>query len=348
MFHPLITPLTTYTYTTDIQDNGTVSATDEERLPPGGFSLRHGFPEWFGRGRRSAAGSRQVSGGQPGPGGFSTPKAKSVGEPLLLSSAQQSPESVYSASAGRGGGRGASAYDVLKYIRSAFTDENILDSLTLGEAGNPGAWHAWRTHRRKLIRLKETDGDGDGEGDAVASDSGKALASQSGARKPGEWNWDGVWEDRVKKSIAASLSEPVLYGASSHPDELVRRPLPSGALLFSVIETNDLAIDSFPGNGGKRSGLGQGKHSSYFREHGLNPTWTGYDFDSLPFCLEIRLLWQAVSLDGQSRRPSFVSTSSKRALISMSTYSLLSSLPAFSARSTFQFQSMHRTQKKAS
>jgi hypothetical protein len=227
MFHPLITPLTTYTYTTDIQDNGTVSATDEERLPPGGFSLRHGFPEWYGRGRRSAAGSRQVSGGQPGPGGFSTPKAKLGGEALLLSSAQQSPESVYSASAGRGGGYGASAYDVLKYIRSAFIEESILDSLTLGEAGNPGAWHAWRTHRRKLMKLKETGGDcdGDGEGDAVASDNGKA-------RKPGEWNWEGVWEDRVKKSIAASLSEPVLYGASSHPDELVRRPSLSGALLF--------------------------------------------------------------------------------------------------------------------
>src|SRR3989337_2223388 len=42
-------------YTTDIQDSGTVSATDEERLPPGGFSLRHGFPEWFGRGARRSA-----------------------------------------------------------------------------------------------------------------------------------------------------------------------------------------------------------------------------------------------------------------------------------------------------
>ncbi len=59
MFHPLITPLTTYTYTTDIQDNGTVSATDEERLPPGGFSLRHGFPAWFGRASRSRQTSAQ-------------------------------------------------------------------------------------------------------------------------------------------------------------------------------------------------------------------------------------------------------------------------------------------------
>src|SRR3954468_18567199 len=62
VFHPLLTPLTTYTYTTGSSDTDTVSATDEERLPPGGFSLRHGFPQWFGRARRSAASSRNVSG----------------------------------------------------------------------------------------------------------------------------------------------------------------------------------------------------------------------------------------------------------------------------------------------
>lgn len=63
IFHPLVTPLTTYMYTTDIQDNGTVSATDDERLPPGGFSLRHGFPDWFGRGNGALreVGKRAVS-----------------------------------------------------------------------------------------------------------------------------------------------------------------------------------------------------------------------------------------------------------------------------------------------
>ncbi|KAI1042900.1 hypothetical protein LB505_001027 [Fusarium chuoi] len=60
MFHPLITPLTTYMYTTDIQESGTVSASDQERLPPGGFSLRHGFPDWFGRGRRSMVEAKQA------------------------------------------------------------------------------------------------------------------------------------------------------------------------------------------------------------------------------------------------------------------------------------------------
>src|SRR5271168_3435100 len=61
IFHPLITPLTTYMYSTDIHDSGTVSATDDERLPPGGFSLRDGFPGWFGRASKSTVNSRQTS-----------------------------------------------------------------------------------------------------------------------------------------------------------------------------------------------------------------------------------------------------------------------------------------------
>src|SRR5699024_3148272 len=72
IFHPLLVPLTTYTFTTGSDDaTDTVSATDEERLPPGGFSLRHGFPHWFGRAKKSAANSatssRNVSGNSPSP-----------------------------------------------------------------------------------------------------------------------------------------------------------------------------------------------------------------------------------------------------------------------------------------
>ena len=193
MFHPLITPLTTYMYTTDIQDNGTVSATDEERLPPGGFSLRHGFPGWFGRGRRS----RQVSGQnaaaqtppRPTPGNASsstTPNSKATppsGTPSFMQTQQKD----------------ISTYDVLRYIRSTFDDEKVLDSVPLEAAGNPGAWHAWGTHRHQAT-----------------------SGATSVPRKPGEWNWEGVWEERVKKGIAASLSEPMLFGNASGADDTVR------------------------------------------------------------------------------------------------------------------------------
>ncbi|WYZ45276.1 hypothetical protein EsH8_VIII_000592 [Colletotrichum jinshuiense] len=254
IFHPLITPLTTYMYTTDIQDNGTVSATDAERLPPGGFSLRHGFPAWFGRGSRSVAGSRQVSGQQQPPmtpargGGPSstttTPNSKATPLGALPGYLDTSRREV-------------STYEVLRYIRSTFDDEGVLDSVPLEAAGNPGAWHAWRTRQRQAGKTfpgdpapqkedttKEAVVDGDEKKEEEQRQEEepappKPSSSSSGAapviarkpvggagagavpRQPGEWNWEGVWEDRVQKGIAASLSEPVLYGTSGGGDDLI-------------------------------------------------------------------------------------------------------------------------------
>ncbi|KAF5503728.1 Protein crossbronx-like protein [Colletotrichum fructicola] len=256
MFHPLITPLTTYMYTTDIQDNGTVSATDAERLPPGGFSLRHGFPAWFGRGSRSVAGSRQASGQQQPP---ATPARGGTS-----SSAATTPSSKATPIGGRPGyldtsRREVSTYEVLRYIRSTFDDDSVLDSVPLEAAGNPGAWHAWRTRQRQAGNVTEDsakrpveaqEGETEekkAEGETAAAD-GQDKAEQpvpeaepaapatpvantikrkpvSGVvptpRHPGEWNWEGVWEDRVQKGIAASLSEAVLYGAASGGDDLI-------------------------------------------------------------------------------------------------------------------------------
>ncbi|PFH60269.1 hypothetical protein XA68_11189 [Ophiocordyceps unilateralis] len=205
MFHPLISPLTTYMYTTDIQVNGTVSARDEERLPPGGFSLRHGFPHWFGRGRRPP----------PGEQTFASPSAQTSRAPSTVGS----PESAARVAPGskRTRTQRVSIYQILKYIRSSFDDEEVLDSLPLEAAGNPGAWHAWRTHRRALGRLA----------DAKPTTE---TSSRDSIQAP-EWNWDGVWEDRVTKGIAASISDPVLYG-STGPDELIR---------FLAMEESDIA-----------------------------------------------------------------------------------------------------------
>lgn len=221
IFHPLITPLSTYMYTTDIQEGGTVSATDEERLPPGGFSLRHGFPSWFGRGSRSIKptvaslhssmlqtprSSRAMSSGDRD-SNSSTPNSQ-----IAVSDASPSSESPSHIEDSKFNPRNQGAnsfmdvhkreiltFEVLSYIGSSFDDENVLDSVPLEAAGNPGAWHAWRTHRG-YHALPEGD---------------------PAARKPGEWNWEGVWEERVKKNIAASLSEPVLYGGAGAGDDTV-------------------------------------------------------------------------------------------------------------------------------
>ncbi|CAK7212202.1 hypothetical protein SEUCBS140593_001437 [Sporothrix eucalyptigena] len=262
IFHPLITPLTTYTYTTDIQDNGTVSATDEERLPPGGFSLRHGFPTWFGRGNRNKRLSGQHQIQQQGTAASSSPLRPQTPprSTAASGSAQSTPNSSAASpfgkrdggSATRSGGRDTvgsasvysdvastpsyvqtrsranevSTYDVLRYIRSTFDDESVLDSIPLEAAGNPGAWNAWRTHQRQKAKKN-----GSGGSDA-ATDAGKASeTAPEPPRKPGEWNWEHVWEERVKKGISTSLSDPVLFGSAGAADDVIR---------FLSMEDNDI------------------------------------------------------------------------------------------------------------
>jgi hypothetical protein len=191
VFHPLLTPLTTYTYTTGSSDTDTVSATDDERLPPGGFSLRHGFPHWFGRARRSAPNSRDVSGStMSSPARDATLARTMPGDPPAIA------EDV-------------TIVKILDYMRSTFTEESVLDSLPLEAAANPGAYHAWRTYRAPVLQSQYSP----------TTSASSALPEQAGEtgtlgrnRRPGEWNWEGVWEERVKKAIRASLSEPVLFG----------------------------------------------------------------------------------------------------------------------------------------
>jgi hypothetical protein len=200
-------------YTAEVQDDGSVSATDVERLPPGGFSLRHGFPTWFSRGRK-IAGERQSSGQQSvtqtpprqpevslSSGGTSTSKSSAVGESPGYAETDRVD---------------VSTFEVLQYIRSTFDDENVLDSIPLTAAGNPGAWHAWRTHQIGNGKVFD-DIPGGGSG----NDGSGSATSAVPTRRPGEWNWEGVWEERVKKAISASLSEPVMYGGIGAADDVV-------------------------------------------------------------------------------------------------------------------------------
>ena len=93
-----------------------------------------------------------------------------------------------------------SIIEVLRYMKAAFDEENILNTLPLEAAGNPGAWHAWQAHRRNT-RLPKSPNPQD-------------ETQKSRPKQPGDWNWDGVWLERVKRGIDASISEPVLYGSA--------------------------------------------------------------------------------------------------------------------------------------
>ncbi|KAJ5676654.1 uncharacterized protein N7477_002287 [Penicillium maclennaniae] len=176
VFHPLIVPLTTYTFSTNSASDDPVSATDEERLPPGGFSLRHGFPHWFGRARRrsgvaSGKTSRNVSGtsigtmsgsvqaapsGPMAEGNTSDGRDPVVGSPSNAVNGEDTNKNdgtpqiaqVPSTDQFAEAKKFVPVADLLNYIRSTFDDAEVLDSLPSEAAANPGAWHAWKAHRR--------------------------------------------------------------------------------------------------------------------------------------------------------------------------------------------------------
>ena len=93
--------------------------------------------------------------------------------------------------------------EVLEYMKGAFDDETALDTLPLEAAGNSGAWKAWRAYRRGNQREHEL------------------VDSVPSLHKPDEWSWDGVWEERVRKGIDASIADSTLYGGTSGGDDLV-------------------------------------------------------------------------------------------------------------------------------
>lgn len=97
----------------------------------------------------------------------------------------------------------AKILEVLEYVKCAFDNEILLDALPLEAAGNSGAWKAWRAHRRSY----ETDN--------------KHVEAVPDLQKQDEWSWDGVWEERVRKGIDASIAESTLYGGTSGGDDVV-------------------------------------------------------------------------------------------------------------------------------
>lgn len=182
-------PLTTYTFSTGAVDAiGTVSATDDQRLPSGAFSLRNGFPSWFERPRQagdSRNGSRRVSGN----GEVSRDNETTTNLEVAEISLQTQTCSVVKA---------------LAYLKSSFEDPEVLDDLPLEAAANPGAWHAWRSYRalpKVTSRAVSPARDG----------AGKAFPAQ---KQPGDWNWEGVFEKRVKTGVEASISDAVLFGSA--------------------------------------------------------------------------------------------------------------------------------------
>ena len=220
VFHPLVTPLTTYTYTTGSSAADPVSATDEERLPPGGLSMRRRFPRWFENGQIKSPTSPNGHEGIVSPSEKDSIKRNSWSSPSphVSSKGHSRKSQSFHIPPPRDDDDhlepstpNHSIVEVLHYIKEAFEDEQCLDGLPLEAAGNPGAWHAWCAHRRKHLASGRDSRNGT---PVKGGDSGKKEKRGAG------WNWDGIWADRAKKAILASQSDATLFG-NTESEELI-------------------------------------------------------------------------------------------------------------------------------
>ena len=159
--------------------------------------LKEGFPEWFANGVAEAG--KKDEDEQAASEGAEAAAATHVAPPHIA--------------------------QVLQYIRLVFTAPEITDGVPLSSAANPSAWHAWRSHRAKVLGENRAQSpakslNGDASSDGSLSPRG---AQPGGARRPGEWNWSGVWEDRVRKVIAASRADGTLFGGGGTGDVVSAR-----------------------------------------------------------------------------------------------------------------------------
>ncbi|KAL8674952.1 MAG: hypothetical protein Q9168_000655 [Polycauliona sp. 1 TL-2023] len=197
IFHPLVTPVTTYTNGARTSDSGAHGAGDEQRLPPGGYALTDAFPRWFVGSERSTASAI-----------ISPTDGVAQAEP---SEHGEMPHTNLEVQLFR-----ISIVHVLNYVKSSFDDSDVLDRLPSAGAVNPGAWKAWQAYR---CGIDSTSSDATN----VARDKHESHASEAQARHPDNWSWEGVWERRVRKGVDASISDPVLFGASGGGETINKR-----------------------------------------------------------------------------------------------------------------------------
>lgn len=185
-----------------------MSATDADRLPPGSFSLRHGFPQWFqkahGSEASSAISSRKTSGAQAEVAGGAV-KARATNPDEAATSRPISPLAIGETNVALDHvSSSAPMASVLAYVKQSFDESSFLDRVPLEAAGNVGAWKAWRAHRISM-------------GVNIAGN----LNAGGSSDVRDEWNWDGVWEQRVSRGIDNSISDSVLYGNHAANDDTV-------------------------------------------------------------------------------------------------------------------------------
>lgn len=226
VFHPLVVPLTTYTFSANVDASSNVSASDDHRLPPGAFSLRYGFPEWFAQGgtadgtttrkRENASDVLPSYADRDDADDVQEEKSEHPTQEETLSSRRLTTTIPTPITAQTD--RQTTLLALLCHIHASFTDPSILDILPLASAGNPSAWHAWRAHRSinsPTTAANATTGpDISGALSAAPATDSSSSTSPSSPKTPSAWKWDGVWESRVESAIRESIAEGTLFGSA--------------------------------------------------------------------------------------------------------------------------------------
>ena len=232
VFHPLVTPLTTYTNSSIAPGADTTNTEHGECLPPGGFSLKHGFAHWFenlGSNVTSSIPASDVSGSYQQRkhvrelGMIAPSSAASTSDTAAQDSCssiirdQPSKLSTYESL-----GTPGNITTVLDYVKTSFDDVELLDGIPLEAAGNPGAWKAWQSHRKHVLDPAVEDREIlETQNDLQPLKTFDKDTVPQVQRHPEEWNWDGVWQERVRKGIDACISDQILYGGSVVGDDPV-------------------------------------------------------------------------------------------------------------------------------
>ncbi|KAL8953750.1 MAG: hypothetical protein Q9222_000432 [Ikaeria aurantiellina] len=186
------------------QRSDPVSATDEDRLAPGGFGLSYAFPHWFGRPGRipfSSKDSLRNTSGSYEEETAGSNSAASADSGAKLSSDSETPVAS-----------GSTVIHVLDYMRQAFHDEKMLDDLPVAAAANLGAWKAWQAYRRRTRHNAGLHRPSN-ENPSIIQGQAPMQRSETPDSHSDEWSWDGVWEQRVRKGVHVSVSDQVLFGA---------------------------------------------------------------------------------------------------------------------------------------
>lgn len=191
LFHPLLTPLTTYTSTgADLDPAATTNIPTTNPRTPGEFSLKHGFSGWFVQPSDSKAGSSAD-----------------------VRDCDQDDVAIIPHQSGRNRARHNSSvntlniHSVLAYFKRAFEDDEFLDALPYAAATNTNAWYAWRTHRG-------LPGVGAESVNGASMEPSKAASSIG--KHPADWNWDGVWQSRVESGLDESIDDASLYSSQAN------------------------------------------------------------------------------------------------------------------------------------